>query len=199
MWTFLCFVPRPHDLCAWSSDAGGRSKNHRLGLWWQQEPRTFESDFDASLELARLRRNFARSLCFPDTASNESFRFGPLFFGIDVESAATGRKHWDRAPCRCSVVSSDGTTLLDVHIAVPLAHLVSPLTEYTRMTVAEITGGRSLEAVRDMVRQHVGPHGILVGQSVHHDIEWLELRKGIDYGSCVDIAEAFAFVRPGET
>merc|ERR1719443_1702834 len=67
------------------------------------------------------------------------------------------------------------------------------------MSVEEIAGGCSLEAVQDMVRQLVGPHGILVGHSVQHDIDWLELRKGIHYGSFVDTAEVFALVIPGKT
>ena len=49
-----------------------------------------------------------------------------LLFGIDVECAATGFRHDDRAPCRCAIVSWNGQTLLDVAIQVP--GLVSPLT-----------------------------------------------------------------------
>ena len=111
-------------------------------------------------------------------------------FGIDVECAATGEEHWDRAPCRCSVVTEDGKTVLDVHIAVP--NLFSPLTEYTRMSAEAISRGFPLEQVRDLVRQHVGPRGALVGQSVQHDIEWLHLEEGSDYGTYFDIAEVLA-------
>jgi DNA polymerase III epsilon subunit-like protein len=87
--------------------------------------------------------------------------------------------------------------LVDVAIAVP--RLFSPLTEYTQMTADDIAAGIPLEDVREMVRAHVGPHGILVGHSVEHDINWLELVEGVDYESYRDTAQVFAIRRPGQT
>jgi RNA exonuclease 4 len=118
-----------------------------------------------------------------------------LFFGIDVECAATGLRHDDRAPCRCAVVSWNGRTLLDVAIQVP--GLVSPLTCVTSMTAEQIFYGYPLEEVREMVRDICGPRAILVGQSVEHDVKWLGLRRAVDYGSFLDIAQVFTCIPPG--
>ena len=74
-----------------------------------------------------------------------------LLFGIDVECAATGFRHDDRAPCRCAIVSWNGQTLLDVAIQVP--GLVSPLTYVTSMTAEQMYYGYPLEEVREMVHR----------------------------------------------
>lgn len=118
-----------------------------------------------------------------------------LLFGIDVECAATGWRHDDRAPCRCAVVSWNGKTLLDVAIQVP--GLVSPLTSVTGMTAEQIYYGYQLEAVREMVREICGPRAILVGQSVEHDVKWLGLRRNMDYASIIDTAQVFTCIPPG--
>lgn len=41
------------------------------------------------------------------------------------------------------------------------------------------------------LREHLGSNVVIVGQSVHHDIEWTKLEKGADFEKYVNIEESF--------
>jgi hypothetical protein len=116
-------------------------------------------------------------------------------FGIDVECAAIGWRHQDRYPCRVAVVAWNGATVLDVAVWVP--NLVSPLTAVTGMYRRNIEHGMPLGQVRDLIQSRCGPRAILVGQSVEHDLSWLNLRRGVDYCSHIDLAQVFACAPQG--
>ncbi|CAE7213249.1 REX4 [Symbiodinium sp. CCMP2456] len=111
------------------------------------------------------------------------------FVALDVECAATGRGHNDRAPCRVAVVDFHGGTLLDELVAVP--GMVSPLTAITGLTTEQIEGGRPYDDVVADVKALLGPHVTVVGQAPFVDIEWLGLRAGVDFRESIDIAEHF--------
>lgn len=111
------------------------------------------------------------------------------YFSVDVECAATGLTHDDRAPCRVALVREDGSTVLDLVIRVD--GLVSPLTPLTGLTAQEIALGCSLQEARDRVRAELGECVVLVGQSIGHDIKWLGLREGVDFKKSIDLADLF--------
>lgn len=109
-------------------------------------------------------------------------------FSVDVECAATGWTHDDRAPCRVGLVRS-GQTVLDLVIRVD--GLVSPLTPLTGLDARQLAAGVSLEEARRAVRAELGRDAVLVGQSIGHDVAWLGLREGEDFKRSVDLAELF--------
>jgi RNA exonuclease 4 len=115
---------------------------------------------------------------------------GNRYISIDVECAATGKGHNDRAPCRIGAVDGNGRQLLDVTVHVP--NLYDPLTVFTGLTRKQIDQGTALKDALATLRRHCGPHVIIVGQSVHNDIRWLGLVQGKDYSGTVDLAEVFA-------
>eukprot|EP00854_Cymbomonas_tetramitiformis_P000458 gene458-837_t len=92
------------------------------------------------------------------------------------------------------VVDESERVLLDAKVRVP--NLVSPLTAVTGMTREHIAAGISLEDALAQVHLHRGPNINLVGQAIQNDIQWLGLRKGIDYGEAIDIAKSFRVYNP---
>ena len=64
---------------------------------------------------------------------------------VDVEAAATGTGHNDRAPVWVAVVDGAGAVLLDRKIRVE--GLASPLTAVTGLTAEEIAEGEPFEQV----------------------------------------------------
>ena len=109
---------------------------------------------------------------------------------VDVECVATGMGHNDRSVCWIGAVDVDGNVLLDVKIKVP--NMYSPLTGITGVTVEMLEQeGVSREEGLKKTREVLGADVLLVGQKIQSDIDWLELKKGIDYGDMHDIAEDF--------
>ena len=43
----------------------------------------------------------------------------------------------------------------------------------------------------------LGPDAYLVGQSVHHDIDWMTLQKGRDYRESLDVSHLFRTPKVG--
>jgi len=109
---------------------------------------------------------------------------------VDVECVATGKGHNDRTMCWIGAVDVNGNVLLDVKIKVPNMH--SPLTGITGVTVEKLEQeGVSREEALKKTREILGADVLLVGQKIQSDIDWLGLKKGIDYGDMHDIAEDF--------
>ncbi|KAG9395938.1 hypothetical protein J8273_2287 [Carpediemonas membranifera] len=103
------------------------------------------------------------------------------YFCLDVESAATGRGHNDRAPCSASLVDFDGKTLFNTAIAIE-GPVHSAMTPITGMTMEDIKQGMPFAAAKEKL-------------SVMNDIEAMKLTKGVDYHS-IDIAEEFKLRNP---
>ena len=116
-------------------------------------------------------------------------RIDHVYISIDVEAAATGKGHNDRAPCYIAVVNDKEDCLLNVVVQVP--NMFSPLTAITGLTKAEIDAGCPLAEAVDEVRKLLGPETVLVGQRPEGDIEWLGLKEGVDFSHSVDIGTAF--------
>ena len=114
---------------------------------------------------------------------------------LDVECAATGRGHNDRAPCRISIVNEKCAVLLDISVRVP--NVFSPLTPITGMTRSDIENAKySLEEALCRVHSILDTSTIIVGQSVQNDIEWLQLEQGIHFRKWVGIEEFFKTWNP---
>lgn len=111
------------------------------------------------------------------------------FLSIDVEAAATGRGHNDRAPCRVAVVNSTEQTLYETVICV--SNIYSPLTELTGLTCDEIRSGCDLDVALRTIKSLLGPDVVLVGQSPQGDVKWLGLREGVDFKRLIDLAQCF--------
>jgi len=132
---------------------------------------------------------------------------GP-FYSIDVECVATGYGHGtaQRFPGRVAMVDAEGEMVLDELVrhddggddddkggGRTRRKVVSYLTPLTGLTQEACqTRGRTLEEVANLVRSLLPPDAVLVGQSIHHDIDWLGLIKGVDYRDSVDLADVFA-------
>jgi len=66
----------------------------------------------------------------------------PKILALDVECAATGPGHNDRAPCRIAVVNDELETIFDVVVKVE-PECFSPMTAITGLTRDEIARGVS--------------------------------------------------------
>lgn len=109
---------------------------------------------------------------------------------VDVECVATGLGHNDRAPCRIAAVDDKEAVLLDVIVRVP-GDIVSTLEPITGLNETQVRNGVDLEDALAQLRTFLGPYVVLVGQSISHDIFWLNLEQGVDYAYDVDLAECF--------
>jgi len=114
--------------------------------------------------------------------------------GKDVPSSQYNeRSH--RYPGRVAMVDSEGKVLADITIRPPNdgAGVTSYLTPLTGLT-AELcfgTDAKSLEEASDTIKRLLPQNGILVGQAIDHDVEWLGLTPGVDFERMVDISEIF--------
>eukprot|EP00455_Lapot_gusevi_P027790 TRINITY_DN2951_c0_g1_i1.p1 TRINITY_DN2951_c0_g1~~TRINITY_DN2951_c0_g1_i1.p1 ORF type:complete len:219 (+),score=4.98 TRINITY_DN2951_c0_g1_i1:74-730(+) len=111
------------------------------------------------------------------------------YIAVDVECAASGRGHNDRVPCWVAAVDENYNTLLD--IVIKCDNVFSPMTSITGLTLEEINNGVPLDEAIDRLRSICGPDVVFVGQRVSSDINWMQLRQGVDYQSIIDLAEEF--------
>jgi hypothetical protein len=100
-----------------------------------------------------------------------------------------------RYPGRVAMLDSDGNILADIIIRPPKdgAGVLSYLTPLTGLT-AEICLGEDailLEEAVDVVKAALPKNGVIVGQAIDHDVEWLGLIAGKDFDRTVDISEIF--------
>lgn len=111
-------------------------------------------------------------------------------FSLDVECVAVGKTHLisDRYPCLLALVDGNAKVILRVTIK-PDRPVVSYLTPLTGMRAEDIENGVPLEEATALLRKHLPSDAVLVGQKPDGDIEWMRLRKGIDFAEVIDLAE----------
>jgi inhibitor of KinA sporulation pathway (predicted exonuclease) len=120
------------------------------------------------------------------------------FFSVDVECAATTRRHCDRTPVSVALVDAQGQALLRRFVK-PAAAIVSYLTPLTGVTARDVENAPSLETVVGEVKailRACAPLPVLVGSGIQHDLTWLSLEKGKDYSEAIDLAEMFKAWNP---
>lgn len=131
---------------------------------------------------------------------------GP-FYSMDVECVAIGYGHSDkqRYPGRVSLVrdelgekneldEDEYQVLVDEIVNLEDREVISYMTELTGLT-AEICldseGSKPLDDIRQLVQKHLPANAILVGHSIEHDIQWLGLKKGVDFRDSFDTSVIF--------
>jgi RNA exonuclease 4 len=123
---------------------------------------------------------------------------GP-FYSMDIECVATGygRTKSHRRPCRVALVTNTDscgdeiTTLLDEYINLNDVEVVSYMTQLTGVTKQHCAGAKSLDKVRNLVREMLPKNAVLVGHNIQHDIEWLGLEVGVDFREYFDTSVLF--------
>ena len=171
--------------------------------------REFDPYIAASVDRAKLAQDMENrpwQSLFP-SSDRVGDGYDGRVFGLDLECVAVGmgRGHHHRHPGRVALVDERGDTLLDELVrhdvdsgeGVRVVSYLTPLTGLTKEQ-CESSTSKSLDEISDMVKDYLkaagggGPGGaILIGQSVHHDIEWLELKRGVDFFSHVNIEAIF--------
>lgn len=121
------------------------------------------------------------------------------FYSIDVECVAIGYGHTDRQRLagRVALVDAEDNVLVDEYVRlIDHSHdIVSYLTPLSGLdeTKCLCPDNKSLDEIMVMVKQKMQPadKAVVVGQSIHHDIQWLGLEKGVDFQDLVDIGSIF--------
>ena len=121
--------------------------------------------------------------------------FPEKYFCIDVECVSTGPRHDDHAVALIAVVDQNETVVLKKKIK-PKREVFSYLTPLTGLREGDLDGGVSFENAVKEVKSLLGPDVVLIGQRIDCDIKWLELQKGIDYHSYVDLCQIFKVYNP---
>ena len=107
---------------------------------------------------------------------------------LNVDYAATGRGHRDRAPCRVSLTTG-AIVLVDAVLAVP--GLYDTLAGYTQLSTAEVDGGNDLALTAELVRAELQKAGkvMLVGHGLMRAMRSMQLVRGTHYESALDIVD----------
>lgn len=121
---------------------------------------------------------------------------GHPIFSIDVECVATGIQHNARSIAQVALVDEWSRPVFSVYVKQDQP-VLSYITELTGLT-AEIldTHGLPLADALAMLRAHLSPTSILIGQSIMKDVQWLQLAEGVDYFSLIDIQGLFRIWNP---
>ncbi len=124
-------------------------------------------------------------------------RLHPVFC-VDVECAATSKRHSDRTPISVAL-SNEKEEVVFYCCIKPKEPVFSYLTPLTGVTEKDLINARPLEDVVHEIRHALRafePLPLLVGNGIENDIRWLELVKGEDFSDSVDLAEMFKAWNP---
>jgi RNA exonuclease 4 len=119
-------------------------------------------------------------------------------FCLDVECAATSKRHSDRTPISVAVVNEKEEVLLHCFIK-PKEHVFSYLTPLTGATEKDVSNARSFDDVVAVVRQLLrasGPLPLVVGCGIANDARWLKLVPEEDFSELLDLSEMFKAWNP---
>lgn len=114
-----------------------------------------------------------------------------LYYSIDVECVATGTDHNSRAVAQIALVNQYEQVILNLYVKPdkPVVSYLTALTGLTREVVEQY--GRPLEEQVALLKSYLPPQAALVGQNILMDVQWLGLKEGVDFASCVDLAGLF--------
>jgi DNA polymerase III epsilon subunit-like protein len=146
---------------------------------------------------------------------------GQPVYSIDVECVATGIQHNARSIAQVAMVDEWSRPIFSAYIKqdVPVVSYLTKLTGITKEIIDQygLPFGKhillfssllniisllvfalfSIPAdVMQKLRSLLPPNAILVGQSIHRDIQWLQLVQGIDYHSFVNLSDLFRVWNP---
>jgi RNA exonuclease 4 len=119
-------------------------------------------------------------------------------FCVDVECAATSKRHSDRTPISVAL-SNQKEDVLVFSCIKPKEPVFSYLTPLTGVTEEDVLNGRPFVDIVNEIRQVLrgcDPLPLLVGNGIENDIRWLELVKGEDFSDFIDLAEMFKAWNP---
>ena len=107
---------------------------------------------------------------------------------LNVDYAATGRGHLDRAPCRVTL-STGEVALVDAVLAVP--GLYDTLAGYTQLSAEEVDAGSELAETAAKVREELVKAGkvMLVGHGLMRAMRSMQLVRGTHYESALDLVD----------
>eukprot|EP00596_Hydrurales_sp_CCMP1899_P000881 CAMPEP_0119042992 /NCGR_PEP_ID=MMETSP1177-20130426/16325_1 /TAXON_ID=2985 /ORGANISM="Ochromonas sp, Strain CCMP1899" /LENGTH=305 /DNA_ID=CAMNT_0007010135 /DNA_START=140 /DNA_END=1057 /DNA_ORIENTATION=- len=116
---------------------------------------------------------------------------GHPVYSIDVECVATGVQHNARSIAQVALVDEWSRPVFSVLIKQDMP-VYSYITELTGLTKEILDShGLSLAEALALLRAHLPPNAILVGQSILKDVQWLQLAEGVDYFSLIDLSALF--------
>ena len=117
-------------------------------------------------------------------------------FSIDVECVATGTMHNSRSVAQIALVDEWGQPVCNLYIksVVPVMSYFTKLTGLTKEIIDQY--GQSFADALVMLRSHLPPNAILVGQNIKKDVEWLQLVEGLDFASMIDLTALFRVWNP---
>eukprot|EP00882_Tetradesmus_deserticola_P008086 GHRQ01008516.1.p1 GENE.GHRQ01008516.1~~GHRQ01008516.1.p1 ORF type:complete len:253 (+),score=78.04 GHRQ01008516.1:76-759(+) len=123
------------------------------------------------------------------TQTAAMYQVGPAaYYSIDVECVATGTDHHSRAVGQIALVDQYEQVILDI-VVKPDKPVVSYLTALTGLTQEVIDSrGVSLPDAVQQLRACLPKDAVLVGQNILQDVQWLGLKEGTDFKSCLDLA-----------
>eukprot|EP01038_Epipyxis_sp_PR26KG_P005078 gene5078-7085_t len=113
---------------------------------------------------------------------------GHPIYSIDVECVASGIQHNARSVAQVALVDEWSRPVFNVYIKqdMPVVSYIEPLTGLTKEILDQY--GLPLAEALAHLRAHLSPNAILVGQSIHKDVQWLQLAEGVDYASLIDLS-----------
>jgi len=114
----------------------------------------------------------------------------PWYCCIDVECVASGMCRNDRAVARVALVDMHENVLMD-QLVKPRGTIVSYLTPITGIEVGDLDDAPCLEDVVQELIRMLPKNTVIIGQGIQHDIDWLGLKRGVDFKDSFDIADLF--------